>query len=93
MFELKVKLTITEINKFYRRDIDVTTLGDSKKQSRSDYIFVIGKERETGTYFHINFTDFDTLFCPCNRVLTCDKKYIDENFTETTLSDIQDDLR
>lgn len=93
MFKLKLELSITEINKFYKRDIDVTTLGDSKKQSRTDYIFVAGKEKETGTYFYINFPDFGYLFDPSNKVLTCDKKYIDENFTETTLSDIQEDLR
>lgn len=93
MFKLKVELSITEINKFYRRDIDVTTLGDSKKQSRTDYIFVAGKEKETGTYFYYNFSDFDCLFQAGNQLLTCDKKYIDENFTETTLSDIQEDLR
>lgn len=93
MFELKVKLAITEINKFYKRDLDVTTLGDAQKQTRTDYIFVAGKEKETGTYFYYNFPDFDALFYPGNKLLTCDKKYIDENFTEVSLGDIQESLR
>ena len=93
MFKLKVELSINEINKFYRRDIDVTTLGDSSKQVRTDYIFVAGREKQTGTYFYYNFADFDALFYPGNKLLTCDKKYIDENFTEVALSDVQEDLR
>lgn len=93
MFELKLKLRITEVNKFYKRSVDVTTLGDSKKNVRTDYIFVGGKEKETGTYFYYNFPDFDSLFAAGNKVLTCDKKYIDENFTEVTLNNIREDLR
>lgn len=92
MFKLKLELSITEINKFYRRSVDVTTLGDSAKQVRADYIFVAGKEKETGTYFYYNFTDFDALFYPGNKLLTCDKKYINENFNEVSLSDVQEGL-
>lgn len=93
MFKLKVELSITEINKFYRRSVDVTTLGDSAKQVRSDYIFVAGKEKETGIYFYYNFPDFNSLFYPGNILLTCDRKYINENFNEVSLGDVQEDLR
>ena len=68
MFELKLKLVITEVNKFYKRSVDVTTLGDSKKQARTDYIFVGGREKETGTYFYYNFPDFIAIILRCNIV-------------------------
>ena len=76
MFELKLKLVITEVNKFYKRSVDVTTLGDSKKQARTDYIFVGGKEKETGTYFYYNFPDSEALFAAGNKFLLAIKNIL-----------------
>lgn len=80
-FEIKIKLTVRELNKFYKRDT-----------TPFDYIFVGNKVVETDTYFYHNFNDFDSLFYKHNNMLICDKKYIDENFTEITLDKLQSEI-
>lgn len=78
MFKIEADLNIVEINKFYLRNAPP-----------NDFIFVAGKEPKTGTYFYYNFNSFDYLFNGNNQMLTCDKKYIDENFEEISFSDLQ----
>ena len=83
-FKINCELKIEPINKFYERIYDITTLGDKEPQLRRDFIFVVGVEPQTGMHFYYNFNDFNYLFTSGNRLLTCDKVYID-GFCEISL--------
>lgn len=92
MFKIKAELKIDEINKFYKKCVDLTSLGDKKPRLRTVYIFVIGVEKETGTYFYYTFNDFNFLFGNGNKVLTCDERYIDNGLVEMSLEELMKDL-
>ena len=93
MFEIKAKLSIQELNRFYKKDVAITVVGDSKPVNRTDYILVCAVEKNTGTYFYYNFAAFNMLFSAGAQMLTCDRKYINENFTKVELSQIMEDFR
>lgn len=80
-FGIKFKITVESLNCFYKRN-------DNPK----DYIFVCGYVKETGAIFYKNFYDFNSMLYD-NNLLTCDSKYIKENFKQIALEQLQKELR
>jgi len=78
---ITINIKCETINKFYKRN-----------KAPFDYILVGGCIPEVDVYVYANFANFEQLFDADNKPLSCGYKYILDNFNETTLEAIQQEV-